>query len=109
MLAKPAVKRGFGKEVEAPASCGFRQSWSPLFRAQHASVLEQKRKWDGEYRRDPFFVFPGLAGALMRPATLTLYLRRLLRRVGIAGVQPCTAGATPLRRRSSIVPQAVQL
>jgi integrase len=60
-----------------------------LLRAQLTRVQEQKLKWGREYRHDPLFVFPGLAGVPMRPATLTQHLRRLLRRAGIVDAQPC--------------------
>jgi integrase len=60
-----------------------------LLRAQLARVEAQMLKWGREYRRDPLFVFPGLAGVPMLPSALTTRLRQLLRRARITGVQPC--------------------
>jgi integrase len=60
-----------------------------LLRAQLARVQEQMLQWGKEYHRDPLFVFPGLAGVPMVPQALTDRIKRLLRRAGIEGAQPC--------------------
>jgi integrase len=59
-----------------------------LLRAQKARVFELALKWGAEYSREPMFLFPGLAGAPMRPMAITERLRQLRRRAGITGVQP---------------------
>jgi integrase len=60
-----------------------------LLRTQLTRVQEDVLRWGREYRRDPLFVFPGLAGLPMAPLMITARLRRLLRRAGIRGAQPC--------------------
>jgi integrase len=59
-----------------------------LLRAQKARVLEQALAWGSEYAPGPRFLFPVNGGKPMRPFGLTERLHRLLRRVGIKGVQP---------------------
>jgi integrase len=60
-----------------------------LLRAQRVRIQEQMLKWGTEYQRDPLLVFPGLAGVPMTPNVLSIRLRKLMRRAGITGVQPC--------------------
>jgi integrase len=59
-----------------------------LLRAQKARVLEQALAWGAEYRPGPRFLFPVNGGEPTRPFNLTGRLHRLLRQVGIKGVQP---------------------
>lgn len=59
-----------------------------LLRAQKARVLEQALAWGSEYASGPRFLFPVNGGAPMRPFALTGRLHRLLRQVGVKGVQP---------------------
>jgi integrase len=59
-----------------------------LLRAQKARVLEQALAWGAEYRPGPRFLFPVNGGEPTRPFNLTGRLHRLLRQVGINGVQP---------------------
>lgn len=59
-----------------------------LLRTQKARVLEQAMAWGSEYASGPQFLFPANGGKPMRPFGLTERLHRLLRHVGIKGVQP---------------------
>jgi integrase len=59
-----------------------------LLREQRARVNAQVLAWGKDYAREPFFCFPGPAGAPWRPLLLTARLRRLCRRAKVADVQP---------------------
>jgi len=59
-----------------------------LLRLQKARVLEQALAWGSEYASGPRFLFPTNGGKPIRPFNLTARLHRLLRQVGIKGVQP---------------------
>jgi integrase len=59
-----------------------------LLREQRARVNAQVLAWGKDYTRDPFFCFPGPAGAPWRPLLLTARLRRLCRRAEVTNVQP---------------------
>ena len=56
-----------------------------LLRGQLVRVQENMLAWGREYQREPLLVFPGLAGAPMRPIALTIRLRQLIRRAKITG------------------------
>jgi integrase len=79
---------------EIPKSASSRRTFSipaaiiTLLRAQKTRVQELALQWGAEYSREPMFLFPGLAGAPMRPMALTARLRRLRHSAGIVGVQP---------------------
>jgi integrase len=62
-----------------------------LLQVQRARVQEMMLKWGREYKRDPLFVFPGLAGAPMAPLAVTRRMSQLLRKAKISGAQPCHA------------------
>jgi integrase len=62
-----------------------------LLREQKTRVQEAAFKWGKGYRRDPLFVFPGLAGEPMSPQSLTLRMRQVMRRAGVQGLSPCHA------------------
>ena len=62
-----------------------------LLREQKARVLATALKWGKGYRRDPLFLFPGLAGEPMSPQSLTFRMRQLMRRAGVDGLSPCHA------------------
>jgi integrase len=62
-----------------------------LLREQKARVQATALKWGKGYRRDPLFVFPGLAGEPLNPISLTRRMRRVMRRAGVEGLSPCHA------------------
>jgi integrase len=62
-----------------------------LLREQKTRVQATALKWGKGYRRDPLFVFPGLAGEPMSPMSLTLRMRQLMRRARVSGPSPCHA------------------
>jgi integrase len=62
-----------------------------LLREQKTRVLATALKWGKGYRRDPLFVFPGLAGEPMSPQSLTLRMRQVMRRARVEGLSPCHA------------------
>jgi integrase len=62
-----------------------------LMREQKTRVQAAALKWGKGYRRDPLFVFPGLAGEPMAPQSLTLRMRQVMRRAKVTGPSPCHA------------------
>lgn len=60
-------------------------------RQQRAFINEQRLAWGREYG-DPNLVFPESGGRLMRPDTMTSYMRRLMSAAGIKGGQQPTHG-----------------
>jgi integrase len=60
-----------------------------LIRAQIVRVKELMLKWGAEYQREPLFLFPGLAGAPIKPAIISRRMTKLLKLAGIKGAQPC--------------------
>jgi integrase len=62
-----------------------------LLRVQKTRVLEGALKWGGAYRREPMFMFAKPDGEPLDPIGLTVRLRRVMRRAGIAGRAPCHA------------------
>lgn len=62
-----------------------------MLRDQRARVAENMLAWGRQYRRDPLFVFPGLAGTPMIPSSLTHRLRQVMRRANVKAASPCHA------------------
>jgi integrase len=82
------VLREIAKSASSRRTLSIPLQLVALLRAQKARVLELALQWGAEYSREPMFLFPGLAGAPMRPMALTARLRRLRHQAGISGVQP---------------------
>ncbi len=59
-----------------------------LLRTQKTHVLETALAWGKGYQRDPFFRFPGWAGAAMLPMDMTIRLRQVMRQAKVADRQP---------------------
>jgi integrase len=83
-----AVLRGIPKSASSWRTLSIPPEVVALLHAQKARVLESALQWGAEYRREPMFLFPGLAGVPMRPMAVTERLRQLRRRARIEGVQP---------------------
>lgn len=62
-----------------------------IFKARRTVIQEAMLAWGKTYRRDPLFVFPGLAGAPMMPYSIADRLGALMRRAGIKGASPVHA------------------
>jgi integrase len=62
-----------------------------LLREQKVRVQAAALKWGRGYRREPMLVFPGLAGEPMKPMSLTLRMRQVMRRANVIGLSPCHA------------------
>jgi integrase len=58
-----------------------------LLRAQRTHVQEAALKWGRDYRREPMFLFAQVNGEPLPPMSLTLRLRQVMRRAGVAGRQ----------------------
>ena len=67
---------------------GLPASVVDLLRAQKTHVLETALAWGKGYQREPFFCFPGWAGAPMLPMDMTIRLRQVMRRAKVADRQP---------------------
>ncbi len=75
-----------------------------LLREQKARVLEAALAWGKGYRREPMFLFCRPDGEPLNPMTMTIRLRRVMRRAGITGRPPAhgwrhTAATAADRRR----------
>lgn len=57
-------------------------------RRQKVFILEQRVRWGSEYASGPLLCFPCVGGQPMHPEALATRFRVLLKRTGIAGVQP---------------------
>ena len=85
VLREQAKTDGSERTIAIPAAL------VDLLREQKTRVQATALKWGKGYRRDPLFVFPGLAGEPMTPMSLTLRMRQVMRRARVEGLSPCHA------------------
>ena len=85
------VLREQGKTADSERTIAIPAALVDLLRGQKTRVQATALKWGKGYRRDPLFVFPGLAGEPMSPQSLTLRMRQVMRRARVEGLSPCHA------------------